>query len=241
MVKDTSRIISTDDSDNIPISMTPNVTEQDHENIQNAVTTREKSLENEVTPRENNSVILEQNDNVIINVDEEVNSSKLLYQDVTSDIALFGNLITYLETAKRKCGKGSKKQMIKWDGDLVELREFVELVLKQKGSWKSNSKIPTFKSATISVGWYKSSTKSLLIQGKDAENPKDYRMHLIEEYSKHSKVKGSTQGKNKQESAAMRKTSNSAVKTTDSQNAGNKEQKEESRKTWKLLSSFQKV
>ena len=37
-------------------------------------------------------------------------------------------------------------------------------------------------------------------------------MHLIEEYEKHSNVKGSTQEKNKQESAAMRKTSNSAVK-----------------------------
>ena len=92
--------------------------------------------------------------------------------------------------------------MIKWDGDLVELREFVELVLKQKGSWKSSLKIPTFKSATISISWYKSSTKS---QGKDAENAKDYVMHLMEEYAKHGKVKSSTQEKNKQESAAMRK------------------------------------
>ena len=88
---------------------------------------------------------------MIINVDEKVNSSKLLYQDVTGDIALFGNLIKYLETAKHKGGKGSKKQMINWDNDLVELREFVELVLKQNGSWKSNLKIPTFKSATISI------------------------------------------------------------------------------------------
>ena len=31
--KDTSRIISIDDNDNISISMTPNVTEQDHENM----------------------------------------------------------------------------------------------------------------------------------------------------------------------------------------------------------------
>ena len=59
--------------------------------------------------RENDNVILETNDSVIINVDEEVNSSKLLYRDVTSDIALFGNLIKYLEIAKRKGGKGSKK------------------------------------------------------------------------------------------------------------------------------------
>ena len=114
--------------------MKPKATEQDHENMQNAVTTREKSLENEVTPGENDNVILEKNDSVIMNVDEEVNTSKLLYQDVTSDIALFRNLIKYLEIAKRKGGKGSKKQMIKWDGDLVELREFVEPVLKQKGS-----------------------------------------------------------------------------------------------------------
>ena len=71
------------------------------------MTTREKRLENEVTPEEN--VILEKNDSVIINVDEEVNTSKLLYQDVTSDIALFGHLIKYLETVKRKGGKGSKK------------------------------------------------------------------------------------------------------------------------------------
>ena len=129
--KYTSRVISIDNNDNISISMTPDVTEQDHENIQNAVTTRENSLENEVTPGENDNVILEKNDSVIINVEEEVNSSKLLYQDVTSDIALFGSLIKYLEIAKRKDGKGSKKQMIKWDGDLVELREFVELVLNQ--------------------------------------------------------------------------------------------------------------
>ena len=40
--KDTSRIISIDDNDNISISMIPNVTEQDHENMQNTVTTREK-------------------------------------------------------------------------------------------------------------------------------------------------------------------------------------------------------
>ena len=140
--KDTSRIISIADNDNISISMIPNVTEQDHENMHNTVTTREKSLENEVSPAENDNAILEKNDSVIINVDEEGVSLKSLYQDVTSDIALFGNLIKYLDTAKRKGGKGSKKQMIKWDGDLVELREFVELVLKQKGSWKSNLKIP---------------------------------------------------------------------------------------------------
>ena len=89
--KDTSGIISIDNNDNISISITPNITEQDHGNIQNAVTTREKSLENEVTPGENDNAILEKNGSVIINVDEEVNSSKLLYQDVTVDIGLFGN------------------------------------------------------------------------------------------------------------------------------------------------------
>ena len=130
--------------------------------------------------------------------------------------------------------------MIKWDGDLVELREFVELVLKQKGSWKSNLKIPTFKSATISISWYKSSTKSLLIQGKDAGNAKDYMMHLMEEYAKHGKVKSSTQEKNKQESAAVRKSSNPAVKATDSQIAGNKEQREESAKIWKTIEQLSK-
>ena len=135
--KDTSRIISIDDNDNISISMTPNVTEQDHENMQNTVTTREKSLQNEVSPGDNDNAILK-NDSVIINLDEEGDSLNSLYQDVTSDIALFGNLIKYLDTAKCKGEKGSKKQMIKWDGDLVELREFTELVLKQKGSWKSN-------------------------------------------------------------------------------------------------------
>ena len=186
------------------------------------------------------NVILETNDSVIINVDEEVNSSKLLYQGVTNDIALLGNLIKYLEIAERKGGKGSKKQMIKRDGDLVELREFVELVLKQNGSWKSNLKIPTFKSATISISRYESSTKSLLIQGKDAENAKDYMMHLMVEYAKHGKVKGSTQEKNKQESTAMRKTSNSAVKTTDSQNTANKEQRDESTKIWKTIEQLSK-
>ena len=39
----------------------------------------------------------------------------------------------------------------------------------------------------------------------------------------------------------MRKTSNSAVKATDSQSARNKEQREESTKIGKLLSSYQKV
>ena len=110
--KDTSRIISIDDNDNISISMIPNVTEQDHENMQNTVTTREKSLENEVSPGENDNTILEKNDSVIINVDEEGDSLNSLYQDVTSDIALFGNLIKYLDIAKRKGGKGSKKQMM---------------------------------------------------------------------------------------------------------------------------------
>ena len=43
-------------------------------------------------------------------------------------------------------------------------------------------------------------------------------MHLIEEYAKHNKVKGSTQKKNIRERATMRKTSNSAVKITDSGN-----------------------
>ena len=90
---DTSRIISVDNNKSISISMTPKVNEQDHKNIQNAVTTREKSLENESTPGGNDNVILEKNDSVIINVDKEVNLSKLLYQDVTSDIALFGNFI----------------------------------------------------------------------------------------------------------------------------------------------------
>ena len=130
--------------------------------------------------------------------------------------------------------------MIKWVGDLVELRRFVELVFKQNGSWKSNLKIPAFKSATISISWYNTSTKSLLMQGKDAENTKDYMVHLIEEYVKHSKAKGSTQEKNKQESAFMRKTSNSAVKTTDSQNAGNKEQREESTKIWITIEQLSK-
>ena len=220
--------------------MTQNVTKQDHENMQNAVTTRGKSLENEVSPGENDNAILGKNDSVIINVDEEVDSLNLLYQDITCDIALFGNLIKYLDTAKRKGGKGSKKQMIKWDGDLVELREFVELVVKQKGSWKSNIKIPTFKSDTISISWYKSSTKSLLIQGKDAESAKDYMMHLMEEYAKHGKVESCTQEKNKQESAAMRKSSDSAVKAIDSQSAGNKEQREESTKIWKTIEQLSK-
>ena len=66
-------------------------------------------------------------------------------------------------------------------------------------------------------------------------------MHLIEKYAKHSKVEGGTQEKNKQESAAMRKTSNSAVKTTDSQNAGNKEQRDESTKIWKTIEQLSKV
>ena len=138
--KDTSRIFSVDDNNNISISMIPNATEQDHENMQNTVTTREKSLENEVSPGKNDNAILEKNDSdsMIINVDEEGDSLISLYQEVTSDIALFGNLIKYLDTVKRKGGKGSNKQMITWDGDLVELREFVELVLKQKGSWKNN-------------------------------------------------------------------------------------------------------
>ena len=80
-----------------------------------------KNLENEDSPGKNDNAILEKNDSVIINVDEEGDSLSWLYQEVTSDIALFGNLIKYLDTAKRKGGKGSKKQMIKWDGHLVEL------------------------------------------------------------------------------------------------------------------------
>ena len=78
------------------------------------------------------------------------------------------------------------------------------------------------------------------MQRKDAENTKDYMMHLMEEYARHSKVKGSTQEKNKQESPAMRKTSNSAVTTTGSQNAGNKEQKKESTKIWKTTEQLSK-
>ena len=71
-------------------------------NIQTAETIREKYLETEVKLGEDDSVILEMNGTVIINLDQEVNSSKLLYQDVTSDIALLGNLIKYLEIWKRK-------------------------------------------------------------------------------------------------------------------------------------------
>ena len=107
--KDASRIILIDDNDNISISMIPNVTEQDHENMQNTVTTREKSLENEVSPGENDNASLEKNDSVIINVDEG-DSLNSLYQDVTSDIALFGNLIKYLDTAKRKVEKEAKSR-----------------------------------------------------------------------------------------------------------------------------------
>ena len=137
--------------------------------------------------------------------------------------------------------KVEKEAKSRWSsGTVTLLRGFVELVLKQNRSWKSNLKMPTFKSTTISISWYKSSTKSLLIQGKVAENTKDYIMHLIEEYAKHSKVKGGTQEKNKQKSAAMRKTSNSALKTTDSQNAGNKKQREESRKIWKTIEQLSK-
>ena len=65
-------------------------------------------------------------------------------------------------------------------------------------------------------------------------------MHLMEEYAKHGKVKSSTQEKNKQESAAMRKSSNPAVKATDSQSAGNKEQREESTKIWKTIEQLSK-
>ena len=72
--KDTSRIILIDDNDNISISMIQSVIEQDHENMQNTVTTREKTLENEVSPGENDNAILEKNDSVIINVDEEGDS-----------------------------------------------------------------------------------------------------------------------------------------------------------------------
>ena len=60
-------------------------------------------------------------------------------------------------------------------------------------------------------------------------------MLLMEEYAKHGKVKSSTQEKNKQESAAMRKSSNPAIKATDSQSARNEEQREESTKIWKTI------
>ena len=59
-------------------------------------------------------------------------------------------------------------------------------------------------------------------------------MHLIEEYTKHNKVKESTTG---------RKTSSSTVKTTDSQNsqdAANKEQWDDSTKTWKIIEQLSK-
>ena len=62
----------------------------------------------------------------------------------------------------------------------------------------------------------------------------------MEEYAKHGKVKSSTQEKNKQESAAMRKSSNSAVKATDSQSAGDKEQREESTKISKTIEQLSK-
>ena len=65
--------------------------------------------------------------------------------------------------------------------------------------------------------------------------------HLMEEYAKHGKVKSSTQGKNKQESAAMTKSSNPAVKATDSQSAGNKEQREESTKIWEPIEQLSKT
>ena len=63
---DTSRIISIDNNKDTTISMTLSVTEQDHENIQNADTRRE-SLENEVITGENDNVILETNSTMIIN------------------------------------------------------------------------------------------------------------------------------------------------------------------------------
>ena len=65
-------------------------------------------------------------------------------------------------------------------------------------------------------------------------------MHLMEEYAKHGKVKSGTQEKNKQESAAMRKSSNPSVKATDSQSAGNKEQREESTKICKTIEQLSK-
>ena len=62
----------------------------------------------------------------------------------------------------------------------------------------------------------------------------------MEEYAKHGKARSSTQEKNKQDSAAMRKSSNPAVKVTDSQSAGNKEQREESTKIWKTIKQLSK-
>ena len=61
--------------------------------------------------------------------------TKISQSDVSGDILLFGNLIKNLELTSIK-----KSDKVKWNGDMTELKDFVALVLKVKGTWKNNTK-----------------------------------------------------------------------------------------------------
>ena len=67
---------------------------------------------------------------------------------------------------------------------MTELKDFVALVLKVKGTWKNNAKLPTFKSKskTLSITWYKTKTKTLQFQGAEVDDFKTYVKDLVKEY-----------------------------------------------------------
>ena len=119
----------------------------------------------------------------IVTVDDDDGSTstptltKLSQPDVSGDILLFGNLIKNLELSTTR-----KPDKVKWNGDMTDLKDFVALVLKVEGTWKNNTKLPTFKSKSLSITWYKTKTKTLQFQGADTDDFKTYVKDLVIEY-----------------------------------------------------------
>ena len=76
-----------------------------------------------------------------------------------------------------------KSDMIKWNGDMTEPKDFAALVLKVKWMLKNNTKMPAFKSKskTLSITCYKTKIKTLQFQGADANDFKTYVKDLVEE------------------------------------------------------------
>ena len=84
---------------------------------------------------------------------------------------------------KDRSSKGKQKPGFKWHGSLEQLKDFVSLVLKKKGTWKETkrkSSSTSFKTANLSIIFYRE-TKPLQLQGNKAQETLDFLLSMIQE------------------------------------------------------------
>ena len=100
-------------------------------------------------------------------------------EDLMITYALYENLVKNVKV-KRKTVKNKPKIRFRWLGTVDLLKDFVNLVLNNSGTWSESRKSAiSFKTASLTLTFYKN-TKTLQLQGSKAHEVSDFLISLTE-------------------------------------------------------------